>query len=85
MVNEWERWRVYVLNMYIENLWDFILFLLFEKWLIKIEVIWMVVMYIKFFIDLLEKSNKIVDNILELSVDEIFYSLDLIFIDMVGW
>lgn len=45
----------------------------------------MVVMYIKFFIDLLEKSNKIVDNILELSVDEIFYSLDLIFIDMVGW
>lgn len=85
MVNEWERWRVYVLNMYIENLWDFILFLLFEKWLIKIEVIWMVVMYIKFFIDLLEKSDKIVENILELNVDEIFYSLDLIFIDMVGW
>lgn len=68
MVNERERWRVYVLNLYIENFWELILFLLFEKWLIKIEVIWMVVIYIKFFIDLLEKLK--IDNIVENICDD---------------
>jgi len=82
MANERERRRVHALNTHIENLRDLIPLSPLEKRPTKTEVIWMAATYIKFLTDLLEKSDKTADNILELGADDTSQSLDLTFIDM---
>lgn len=83
MANERERRRVHALNTRIDNLRDLIPLSPFEKRPTKTEVIWMAATYIKFLTDLLEKSDKTVENASE-TADESSQSLDLLFVDMAG-